>query len=473
MICVIKYVCISYFLEALQERRDTTVTTEFIIRLLELVLKHNIFEFNKQLFQQLIGTAMGTKCAPNYSNIFMARKIDPEILKMAASHGDGIFPIRLFKRFLDDILMLWCGTVESLHSFIRAINTINPSIQFTLSHTFLPSDMTTNTPTCQCEKILSLPFLDTSLSIQDGKVLVDLYRKPTDRNQYLLTSSCHPAHVTTNIPFSLALRIVRICSNQDTRDLRLKELQDLLMARGYKSGVVKGAIEKAREIPRQEAIQKVEKKQQQRPVLVIQYDPRLPSITDIARRHWRTMVSRDPRLQQVFPEPPLVAYKVPPNLRSKLVRAKVPSAPPPRPRRLQQGMKKCGKENCLVCPYIKTGPTFEATATNYKVDLTTAMDCNTANICYAITCGVARCSKQYIGQSSKTLKERFKQHCGYVDNNREATGTHFNLPGHSKSDMKVQVVEKIHSKEVWVREERESMHIRKSNSYYEGINRKP
>ena len=79
------------------------------------------------------------------------------------------------------------------------------------------------------------------------------------------------------------------------------------MARGYKSGVVKGAIEKAREIPRQEAIQKVEKKQQQRPVLVIQYDPRLPSITDIARRHWRTMVSRDPRLQQVFPEPPLVA----------------------------------------------------------------------------------------------------------------------------------------------------------------------
>ena len=24
-----------------------------------------------------------------------------------------------------------------------------------------------------------------------------------------------------------------------------------------------------------------------------------------------------------------------------------------------------------------------------------------------------------------------------MDNNREATGTHFNLPGHSKSDMKV------------------------------------
>ena len=172
-------------------------------------MKHNIFEFNNQLFQQLIGTAMGTKCAPSYSNIFMARKIDPEVFKMAIKHGDGTFPIRLFKRFLDDIIMLWCGTVESLHSFIKEINTINSSIQFTLSHTFLPSDMSTNSPVCPCVRTTSLPFLDTSLSIQDGRVVVDLYRKPTDRNQYLLTSSCHPTHVTNNIPFSLALRIVR------------------------------------------------------------------------------------------------------------------------------------------------------------------------------------------------------------------------------------------------------------------------
>jgi hypothetical protein len=67
--------------EALDERNDKTITSEFLTRLLELVIKHNIFEFNGQLFHQLIGTAMGTKCAPNYSNLFMARKIDPEIMK--------------------------------------------------------------------------------------------------------------------------------------------------------------------------------------------------------------------------------------------------------------------------------------------------------------------------------------------------------------------------------------------------------
>jgi hypothetical protein len=72
--------------EALEDRENKETSTEFLIRLLEIVLKSNIFEFNSELFLQLIGTAMGTKCAPNYSNIFMARKIDPEIIKKAIKH---------------------------------------------------------------------------------------------------------------------------------------------------------------------------------------------------------------------------------------------------------------------------------------------------------------------------------------------------------------------------------------------------
>ena len=134
-----------------------------------MVLKSNIFEFNSELLLQLIGTAMGTKCAPNYSNIFLARKIDGDILRLAAQHGEGIFPIRLFKRFLDDIVMLWCGTVERLHMFIEDINTINPAIQFTLSHTVLASDVDVTPNSCGCEKSTSLAFLDTDSVNQEWK----------------------------------------------------------------------------------------------------------------------------------------------------------------------------------------------------------------------------------------------------------------------------------------------------------------
>ena len=217
----------------------------------------------------------------------------------------------------------------------------------------------------------------------------------------------------------------------------------------------------------------MEKKNTQIPVFVIQYDPRLPSINNITRKHWRTMTSRDPKLQETFPDPPLVAYKVAPNLRSKLVRAKIPPTPTGRPRRRIPGMKRCGQPRCPACPYIEPGLAFKATATTYKVDLNTEADCTTTNLCYAISCGVPRCGHQYIGQTSRSLKERFSQHLGYVDRNREATGRHFNLPGHSKSDMLVQVVEKIHNKHVWAREEIESIHIRKANTYHKGINNKP
>ena len=102
-----------------------------------------------------------------------------------------------------------------------------------------------------------------------------------------------------------------------------------------------------------------------RPVFVVQYDPRMPSITNIVMKHWRSMVTVDPNMKETFPEPPLVAYKVAPNLRAKLVRAKVPPKPT-RKRRMMPGMKKCGKQNCPTCPYVQPGRTFKATATSYK-----------------------------------------------------------------------------------------------------------
>jgi hypothetical protein len=123
----------------------------------------------------------------------------------------------------------------------------------------------------------------------------------------------------------------------------LEELKNLLLSRNYKNNIINVAVEKDRAIPRIEALKKVEKdKTNQRPVFVVQYDPRLPSITSIVRKHWRSMVNQDPQLKETFPLAPLVAYKVAPNLRSKLIRAKVPEKTSARPKRQLLGMKKCG-----------------------------------------------------------------------------------------------------------------------------------
>ena len=97
----------------------------------------------------------------------------------------------LFKRFLDDLFLIFIGSTKSLHIFYDAINNIHPNIKFTITHTSVPNEPINMK--CDCEPRSNLPFLDTSREIRDGKIVTDLYRKPTDRNLYLLTSSCHPA----------------------------------------------------------------------------------------------------------------------------------------------------------------------------------------------------------------------------------------------------------------------------------------
>ena len=51
--------------DALENRDNPEVPNQFLVKLLDLVHKWNIFEFDEQLFQQLIGWPMGTRVAPN------------------------------------------------------------------------------------------------------------------------------------------------------------------------------------------------------------------------------------------------------------------------------------------------------------------------------------------------------------------------------------------------------------------------
>ena len=277
--------------------------------------------------------------------------------------------------------------------------------------------------------------------------------------------------MTENIPFSLAYRIVRICSEPESRDKRLSELKELLLSRNYKTSLIDAAIDKARKIPRNLAIQKVSRDQKKtsRPVLAITFDPRLPCIPQILKRHWRTMAKADPHLAEIFPLPPLTAYRRPANLRNKLVRSKIPQEQT-REKRNLPGMKRCSK-NCAICPYVDQTRTVKATHSNYIPEIENTVNCTSSNIIYCITC--LHCNAQYIGESEKSLAVRFGQHKGYVRNKKldQATGFHFNQRGHDIADMQVLIIEKIHSTDGAFRKEREKMYINLFNTSYRGINK--
>ena len=117
----------------------------------------------------------------------------PEILTQKLKkyeQGD----IDFMKQFLDDLIKKCVGTTKSLHSIFEEMNQIHPSMNNT-SNSFEEKE-----DRCQCQDQQAISFLDTSCSIQKGRIVLDMYKKPTDRNMYLLPTSCHPPYQQENIP---------------------------------------------------------------------------------------------------------------------------------------------------------------------------------------------------------------------------------------------------------------------------------
>ena len=152
------------------------------------------------------------------------------------------------------------------------------------------------------------------VSVKVGSIETELYTKPTDKHQYLLVSSCHPQHTKRSIPFSLALRLRRICSNPDNYKLRTNELIDYLANRSWIE------IQRASDILRTDALTNKPKTQTETTPFVITYNPALPNLAHIIHKHSNVLYSSD-RCRNVFKNLPLVAYRRCKNISDILVRA--------------------------------------------------------------------------------------------------------------------------------------------------------
>ena len=119
----------------------------------------------------------------------------------------------MFKMF-----KIFKGTKKELHNLFDEMNRIHPTLKFTINHT--TPENKADCDKCDCENRKSIQFLDTSISIENGKIEVDLYTKETDRNQYLLPSSCHPKSTAKSIPFSLSLRLIRIGTKKTATEIK-------------------------------------------------------------------------------------------------------------------------------------------------------------------------------------------------------------------------------------------------------------
>ena len=117
--------------------------------------------------------------------------------------------------------------------FFNLLNSLHPSIKFTLD-----------------KSRTRLPFLDTLLTNENGKLQTYIYYKPTDSKQYLLYTSCHPKHTRKSIPYNLARRLKMINSEDNTLLVRLEELKTFLLIQKYPSSLIYDSIAKIKALKR-------------------------------------------------------------------------------------------------------------------------------------------------------------------------------------------------------------------------------
>ena len=102
----------------------TPIPVGYLREMLRLIRKENSFQFNGKDYLQTHGTAMGTKMAVAFANIFMAN-IEKEILTQST------YKPLVWKRFIDDVFSLWNITKDEVVDFIERANKFHPTIKFT------------------------------------------------------------------------------------------------------------------------------------------------------------------------------------------------------------------------------------------------------------------------------------------------------------------------------------------------------
>jgi hypothetical protein len=90
-------------------------------------------------------------------------------------------------------------------------------------------------------------------------------------------------------------------------------------------------------------------------------------VSHIINKHWRSM-TMNPLMKEIFPQPPMVGFRQPPNLKKTLCYAKVPEQIG-RINRIQAGLKKCNKSGCRTCPFIVQSNTVNSKQSNTSVHL--------------------------------------------------------------------------------------------------------
>lgn len=369
---------IEHFLN--QRPSGSKPSTAFLVQLAKFILEKNHFQSSGNNYLQIKGTAMGTRMAPSYANLFMAR------LEQNFLQKQTIQPT-CWLRFIDDIFMIWTDSQPNLETFLnnlQAFSTVN---------------FTWQTST---EKIV---FLDVEIKLKNGFLSTDIHIKPTNKQQYLHFSSCHPNNTKRSLPFSLATRANRIISDPEDLDNYNKQLSKAFQRRGYPGHIVNNQIRLAQTDPNS----RPQRSKSEVTPLVTTYHHGLQKLNSFLKDGFN-ILKASPHTKDFLEKPPTVTFRQQKNLKQLLVHPKLPD--PKKSIGLDKnnlpGSYPCNRKACKTCPIHQPATTFTSSSTALKYKIPGHHTCDSSNIIYQLQCN--HCPAQYIGLTTQTLRSRMNGH---------------------------------------------------------------
>ena len=189
--------------------KKTTMTARHVTELLKLCVKTTYFAFNKKLYQQIDGLAIGAATSGPGAELFMERLESKAIATFKEPPG-------IWKRYVDDTF----SKLKRAHvdQFLIHLNNQHPRIKFT-------------TETQENSKIA---FLDTLIHVlQNGSTKVTIYRKATHTDQYLDFKSNHPIKQKTGIFSTFKHRIKELVTEEKDKKEEMRHVRKALKRCGH------------------------------------------------------------------------------------------------------------------------------------------------------------------------------------------------------------------------------------------------
>ena len=370
------------------------------------------------LFLQMLGTAIGPKNACDYADVAISM-IDDLVFRIIAEGGPPIIPI-LWARFRDDVYLPWIGTLEELDMFVKWVNNIHPSIQFTYS-----------TPSTAGTEYLNM-FVYTD---ENGLIQTKSHSKPCDTHAFLVPTSCHPTHQIENIPYSIANKVYSVCSTDHDYNVAKNDYIGYLKNRRYNEDLILDAflkLETKKDVSNIAPSGEIDNqgkdpspKDRLFP-LVTDFNPALPKVAKTLKKY-EHILDLDANIEKFIDKKNIFSsFRRAPTLQDLLIHSKLPLGKGNETLEVNNGCYKCEAKRCVICKnFLVEGKTFSSYHTQSIFSIKHNLSCTSRCVVYLINDKV--CCKSNVG-CTIDFKTRWQNHKSHIKKKRSTCeiSTHFN-----------------------------------------------